>query len=262
MSDIHKSTRLGDLLIERGTITRQQLRRAIEIQQQRLLNAQQGEDDGSHKELGEILIELGFINRSQLSSGLTWQRKLRKTTMVMAFIAPLLTAACGGSASGSTSQNNTQGNAVSSQAYQSPSSTPKPGTQSSASSRQQSSAPAAVASSSPAKNPSSAAVSSASSSQLAGADTGQSTEVDGPVAIYWSIPTQRENGDELDIREIGGYELRYKLTSTDDFTSIKIDSGYTDAYYFDYLKGEYEFEIATFDVDGLYSRFVSIHPAQ
>ena len=39
-------------------------------------------------------------------------------------------------------------------------------------------------------------------------------------------------------------------------------SGYTDAYYFDYLKGEYEFEIATFDVDGLYSRFVSIHPAQ
>src|SRR5690606_39455835 len=88
MSDIHKSTRLGDLLIERGTITRQQLRRAIEIQQQRLLNAQQGEDDGSHKELGEILIELGFINRSQLSSGLTWQRKLRKTTMVMAFIAP------------------------------------------------------------------------------------------------------------------------------------------------------------------------------
>ena len=96
MSDIHKSTRLGDLLVERGTLTRHQLMRAIETQQERLFKAQHDEDDGSHKELGEILIELGFINRSQLDSGLTWQRKLRKTTLVMAFIAPLLTAACGG----------------------------------------------------------------------------------------------------------------------------------------------------------------------
>src|SRR5690554_2795787 len=88
MSDIHKSTRLGDLLIERGTITRQQLRRAIEIQQQRLLNAQQGEDDGSHKELGEIAIEQRSylatqtaqnhhgdgLYRSVADGGLRWQR--------------------------------------------------------------------------------------------------------------------------------------------------------------------------------------------
>ena len=33
MSDIHKSLRLGDLLVEKGLITRQQLRQAIEIQQ-------------------------------------------------------------------------------------------------------------------------------------------------------------------------------------------------------------------------------------
>lgn len=263
MSDIHKSTRLGDLLTERGTITRQQLLRAIEIQQQRLLDAQHGEDDGSPKELGEILIELGFINRSQLTSGLSWQRKLRKTTLVMAFIAPLLTAACGGSASGSTSQNNNiQSNAASSQPYQSPDAAPKPGAQSSSSSaKQQSSAPATVSPSSAAKSSSSAAVSSAASGNQSSAAEEEYSEVDGPVVIYWSIPTQRENGDDLDIREIGGYELRYKLKSDEDYTIVKIDSGYTDTYYFDYLKGEYEFEIATFDVDGLYSRFVSIHPA-
>ncbi|MGM8226632.1 hypothetical protein ACSV5M_08615 [Cellvibrio sp. ARAG 10.3] len=263
MSDIHKSTRLGDLLVERGTLTRHQLMRAIETQQERLFNAQHGEDDGSHKELGEILIELGFINRSQLDSGLTWQRKLRKTTLVMAFIAPLLTAACGGGASGSTNNNNnTQSNAVSSQSIQSPDSTPKPGMHSSSSSSQQSlpspvqtsSAPAAVSSSS-------AALSSAASSQASSAAQ-HVGPLDGPAVIYWSIPTQRENGEYLDIREIGGYEVRYKLKSATDFETVTIDSGYTDTYYFDYLQGDYEFEIATFDVDGLYSNFVSIRPVQ
>jgi hypothetical protein len=261
MSDIHKSTRLGDLLVERGTLTRHQLMRAIETQQERLFKAQHDEDDDSNKELGEILIELGFINRSQLDSGLTWQRKLRKTTLVMAFIAPLLTAACGGGASGSTNNNsNTQSNAVSSQSIESPETTPKPGTQSSSSSSQQSlssSAPAAVTSSS-------AAVSSAASSQSSStAEVAEpSGPLDGPAVIYWSIPTQRENGDHLDIRDIGGYELRYKLKSAEDFTTVNIDSGFTDTYYFDYLQGDYEFEIATYDVDGLYSKFVSIHPTQ
>ena len=260
MSDIHKSTRLGDLLVERGTLTRHQLMRAIETQQERLFKAQHDEDDGSHKELGEILIELGFINRSQLDSGLTWQRKLRKTTLVMAFIAPLLTAACGGGASGSTNNNNnTQSNTVSSQSIQSPDSIPKPGMQSSSSSSQRSSvqassAPAAVTSSS-------AVISSASSSQSSSVMQ-QTGPLDGPAVIYWSIPTQRENGDHLDIRDIGGYELRYKLKSAENFTTVNIDSGFTDTYYFDYLQGDYEFEIATYDVDGLYSSFVSIHPTQ
>lgn len=262
MSDIHKSTRLGDLLVERGTLTRHQLMRAIETQQERLFKAQHDEDDGSHKELGEILIELGFINRSQLDSGLTWQRKLRKTTLVMAFIAPLLTAACGGGASGSTNDNNTQSNAVSSQPIQSPDSTPKPGVQSSSSSSQQSLSSSAQTSSAPAAaSSSSAALSSAASSQ-ASSTAQQTGPLDGPAVIYWSIPTQRENGDYLDITEIGGYELRYKLKSEEDFTRVNIDSGFTDTYYFDYLQGDYEFEIATFDVNGLYSKFVSIHPVQ
>lgn len=75
------------------------------------------------------------------------------------------------------------------------------------------------------------------------------------------MPTQRENGDYLDITEIGGYELRYKLKGDSNFTTINIKDGFTDAYYFDYLQGEYQFQIATFDKDGLYSDFIDIDPS-
>jgi hypothetical protein len=254
MSDIHKSTRLGDLLVERGTITRHQLLRAIEAQQERRFNAlHHVAGVAETKELGEILIELGYINRTQLDSSLSWQRKLRKTTLVMAFIAPLLTAACGGGASSSNNNtgSNTQSNTVSSQSISATNSSANQFSSTAAMSS--SSAPAAVSSSSVARS-SSAPASSSSSSQASG--------IDGPAVIYWSVPTQRENGDYLDITEIGGYKLRYKLASASEFTSITIDSGFTDTYYFDYLQGDYVFEIATFDVNGLYSEFVSIHPIE
>lgn len=73
------------------------------------------------------------------------------------------------------------------------------------------------------------------------------------------MPNQRENGDYLDVTEVGGYELRYKLKSESNFKTIKIKDGFTDAYYFDFLKGDYEFQIATFDTDGLYSSFVNVN---
>lgn len=96
MSDIHKSLRLGDLLVEKGLITRLQLREAIEIQQALQSTKFGSKNINTKTELGEILIELGFISRHQLRSNLNWQRRLRATTAVMVFIAPLLTAACGG----------------------------------------------------------------------------------------------------------------------------------------------------------------------
>ena len=46
MSDTHKSTRLGDLLVERGAITRHQLARAIEVQQERRLQDLQNNQIG------------------------------------------------------------------------------------------------------------------------------------------------------------------------------------------------------------------------
>src|SRR6478609_5979106 len=111
----HKSTRLGDLLVEQRLISALQLREAIELQEVRRLNRlSSAVTTTEHYELGEILIELGFISRHQLSSSLSWQRSLRKATTVMVFIAPLLTAACGGGAASST-ESNAQSNNVSSQ---------------------------------------------------------------------------------------------------------------------------------------------------
>lgn len=278
MSDLHKSTRIGDLLVERGTITRQQLAMAIEAQQKRRLQDLQntqdlrtGKIDSAKADpaktgLGEILIELGYINRRQLDSGLSWQQKLRKTTLVMAFVAPLLTAACGGGGGGSGASNNStqQAGASSSQQMEQSANTDKP-LSSSKSSANSSFANSTASSKSSSSQQSSAPVSvtpstSSSAKSSSSSSTPASTEVGGPVAIYWSVPTFRENGAYLDITEIGGYELRYKLKSANAFEYVKIDSGYTDTYYFDHLEGEYEFEIATYDVNKLYSDFVPIRP--
>ena len=58
--------------------------------------------------------------------------------------------------------------------------------------------------------------------------------------------------------EIGGYELRYKRKTDTRYTSVIINDSYLDAYYFDNLQGEYEFQIAAFDTYGLYSAFVTV----
>lgn len=226
MADLQKSTRLGDLLLEQGIIARDQLNQAIALQQsRRLRELQNSELTGDKKELGEILIELGFIDRRQLQFSLGWQRRLRKTTAVMVFVAPLLTAACGGGGGS------------------------EPTPSAAHSSR------AVVATSSSALSSSSPSMQSSSSSSRV------SAELDGPVQLYWSMPTQRENGTLLDATEIGGYELRYKLRTDSEYTYVQLANGYLDAYYFEYLKGDYVFEIATYDVDGRYSDFVIIDPS-
>ena len=47
--------RMGDILIEQGSITHQQLKEALEIQK-----------NGNNKRLGEIFVELGVITREEL----------------------------------------------------------------------------------------------------------------------------------------------------------------------------------------------------
>jgi hypothetical protein len=245
MSDIHKSLRLGDLLVEKGLITRTQLRQAIEIQQGLQSQRFGSKNSNAKTELGSILIDLGFISRQQLQSNLNWQRRLKATTAVMVFIAPLLTAACGGGAGASSAPTNVKSEVSSLQASADTSPKPEPLSSISSASAQ------VVSSSSSSSSPAISSVSSSSSSSV----------VDGSVGLYWNVPTQRENGDYLDITEIGGYELRYKLKSEANFKTIRISDAFTDAYYFNYLNGDYEFQIATFDTDGLYSGFVAVDPS-
>lgn len=307
MTDLHKSTRLGDILVERKIITRAQLLQAIELQQSRRLDAVHcNKPDSYRQELGEVLIELGFINRSQLKTGLGWQRRLRKATAAMVFIAPMLTACGGGGGGGGgnptnytppasqVSQNvSSVSNApdvppttVTNSSAQTMSSVPvvdapsseiasSPNAKSSSSKPSQIATPPTIISSSsfsssvlsslPKSSLSSSIKSSSSSSKpvqssssLASSTFSELARVDGPVQIYWNPPKERENGDYLDITEIGGYELRYKRKSDVYYTRVMINDGYADAYYFDYLQGEYEFQIAAFDKIGLYSTFVPI----
>ncbi len=123
-------------------------------------------------------------------------------------------------------------------------------TSSAASSRASSSAPAVTTSSSskPAVSSSSWSSSSAVNSQ----------RVAGPVGISWTAPNKRENGDYLDITDVGGYEIRYKNVADAKYTYITINDAFQNRYDFNYLDGDYVFQIAAFDKNGVYSPFVDI----
>lgn len=78
------------------------------------------------------------------------------------------------------------------------------------------------------------------------------------VVFEWDRPDGRENGEFLEIDDIGGYEIRYRSSKQDDYAVVKIDDGLAEVYRFTDLTGAIEFEIATYDTDGLYSVFVPL----
>src|SRR5690606_36645039 len=81
----------------------------------------------------------------------------------------------------------------------------------------------------------------------------------GNVTLRWSTPNARENGEYLELDEIGGFEIRYKMASDTAYTSKIINDNYTNSVTLN-VNGNYQFEIATFDSNGLYSVFVPIQP--
>ena len=264
----YKPTRIGDILIERGIISRPQLLQALDFQQARQLMAPETAGKEAGNELGEILIELGFITREQLRQNLARQSRLRKATLVVSFVAPLFTMACGGGGSGSGTaptnkpiQSTASSSVVVTQSSSPVSSTPPQSPVSSSASSLSSNAQIPALSS--AQSSVKSAVSSqplSSTQQLSSSSSYSSSAVNGPVVLYWAAPTRRLNGDHLDITELGGYEVRYKLRDQEKFEYITIPDAFTDTYYFDHLDGDYEFQIAAYDKEGLYSNFVAIEP--
>lgn len=79
--------------------------------------------------------------------------------------------------------------------------------------------------------------------------------------LEWSIPDHRENGDYLELNEIAGYELRLKVEGEEPRTVIIEDASKT-SYSLEGLSGSYEYSIAVFDTNGLYSDFVDLTPAE
>ncbi|WP_027328161.1 hypothetical protein [Marinimicrobium agarilyticum] len=86
------------------------------------------------------------------------------------------------------------------------------------------------------------------------------SEVDGDVLLQWYRPRFRENGDPLGDDEIDGYELRYRQLGEEDFQTVIIEDGWDEEYELGKLVGSYQFSIAAYDNNGLYSEFVSLSP--
>ena len=90
--------------------------------------------------------------------------------------------------------------------------------------------------------------------------TGTVVAVTGSVGFSWKVPATRENGDSLDITELGGYELRYRPAANANFTYITINDPWVNYYNFSWLVGDYVFQVAAFGKSGVYSNFVDITP--
>lgn len=99
---------------------------------------------------------------------------------------------------------------------------------------------------------------SVSTSSWSSSSSSNAQSVAGPVGISWIPPDKRENGDFLDITDLGGYELRYKKATDTEYTYISINDPWKNTYNFEWLEGNYVFQIAAFDKNGVYSPFIDI----
>lgn len=268
--DNKNESRLGKILIDKNMISQAQLDIAIVEQTRRRENLKTA--DTLYIEstaMGEVLIDLGFINRLQLKRCLNWQMILRNMTIAMSLCAPLMTFGSGAVAATSSSaiygyrySSSLASSAPTSSSVASTSSSSK----SSSASSQPSSSPSSssMKSSSSSKSSSSAlfnySSSSSSMSPVTSASSSSASTVVGPVYLLWNAPNRRENGDYLDITDIGGYELRYRRMTESNFTYVTINDAWSTRYYFRLPAGAYEFQVAVFDKNGIYSQFVNLSP--
>ena len=76
------------------------------------------------------------------------------------------------------------------------------------------------------------------------------------VLVSWQIPDERENGEDLPMSDIGGYELMYRRVGELAYTAITLtNQNLSQHLVTDLIPGQYEFLIAAFDSEGLYSDF-------
>ncbi len=74
--------------------------------------------------------------------------------------------------------------------------------------------------------------------------------------LSWATPDTRENGDTLANNEIGGFEIKYRSVDDASYMTITVQGADVHEYTLGNLNpGTYEFMIATFDADGVYSQF-------
>ncbi len=131
---------------------------------------------------------------------------------------------------------------------------------SSSSSSSSKSSVSSVSSSAPQVSSSSSSSSTSSQPSSAAASSSAAVDVVGPVHLRWNVPTAREDMSSLGTEEIGGYEIRYRKSGDTNYTYISIDNPNTIYYDIPWLEGNYVFQIAAFDKNGLYSKFMDLRP--
>ncbi len=80
------------------------------------------------------------------------------------------------------------------------------------------------------------------------------------VQLSWSIPTQRQNGDELLLSELSGYEIAVGCGTED--TIIEVPAGVETYTVPDLAVGSCDFSISAIDTDGLQSPWSDVISAQ
>lgn len=95
---------------------------------------------------------------------------------------------------------------------------------------------------------------------LSGASRSSSSSIQTTITISWIHPDKRENGQFLELDEIGGYELRFKEITSATYTHLKLYGNATNSYTTNLFPTNGDIQIAVFDTNGLYSDFIPIHP--
>ena len=79
------------------------------------------------------------------------------------------------------------------------------------------------------------------------------------VEVSWDIPTQRENGADLQLSELDGYHIIYQREGSSSPASVYIDSPtQSSEIIHDLEPGDYEFKITAIDTNGLVSEYSQI----
>lgn len=133
---------------------------------------------------------------------------------------------------------------------------------SSASSASQSSASITSSSSATSKTNNSSTTSKASSSSItskaSSSGVASSALSRQTLTLSWSHPTKRENGNFIELDEIGGYEIRFKQNPTSNYIYLTLNGSKITSYSTTLIPTNSPIEIAVYDTDGLFSEFVAI----
>lgn len=74
--------------------------------------------------------------------------------------------------------------------------------------------------------------------------------------VGWDIPSTREDGSDLQLSEIAGYEIQYRTSAELAYSTVVIYDQTQDEIQIDDLPaGQYEVVVSVFDTDGLYSDY-------